>query len=97
MKIVRLTESDLTRLIKKVINESKEEESFGDIDIYKGSIKYNDKEIEYTVVYDWNLGKNGKWDWEESEIIYDREDISEKLSDDDVKEIKKAIVKKIKK
>lgn len=96
-KIIRLTESDLIALTKKIINESKKKKSLGNIHSYEDTIKYDGKEIEYSVVYDWDLGMDGQWDWNGSEITYNNNDVSDEFSDDDVEDIKKAIVKKIKK
>ena len=53
--IVRLTESDLRRIVKRVIRESEYRAKFGDTDYWidqKGNHIYYDKDLENTGYYD---------------------------------------------
>jgi hypothetical protein len=72
-------------------------ENIGNTDTYNGYVDYNEKEIEYNIRYDWDLGMNGEWEF--IDINYNGEDIRDYdvFSDDDVNEIKRLIIKKIQK
>ena len=80
-KVIRLTESDLTRIVKRVIRESKFRTQFGDMGYWideKGNWVDYDKDLENTGYYDFEY--DPFTDVEDYEEIPD--DIKEKLFPD---------------
>lgn len=74
------------------------EEIYSNDDSYSDTVIFDGKELKYQVHYDWDLGMHGEWEF--PEISFNGEDIREYdlgFSDNDIKDIEKMIVKKIKK
>jgi hypothetical protein len=60
-KITRLTETDLSRLVKKIINEEKKEEEVSWLWKVKKKLKgVSDEQLDY------NMRNNLPWDWKGS-------------------------------
>jgi hypothetical protein len=91
-------ENEMRKMIDKVKNFKQfVNENIGNTDTFNGYIDYNEKEIEYNILYDWDLGMNGEFEF--IDINYNGEDIRDydEFSDDDINEIKKLIIKQIQK
>ena len=75
-KITRLTETDLSRLVKKIINEEKKEEEVSWLWKVKKKLKgVSDEQLDY------NMRNNLPWDWKGSkEGFYEKIETRKKNS-----------------
>jgi len=84
-KVIRLTESDLTRIVRRVINESKKKPSNEKIEDALGKLM-----DDYVGEDEWTGGYN-----ESSDKPYDRFMVKFKQSGEDTEEISEEIIEKL--